>query len=118
MAFLVCYSNSIADHARDNAIYLEQQFYELIFRHCRDESSGFTLLRKIALLQYKSPTILISSEQLPVLIDELQELGDVKPTHPQIAELKHICRDAAQTGSGLTISGDMYRELEHGLPNH
>jgi len=112
MAFLVCYSDSLADHANDKAIYLDQQFYEMIFRHCRGESSGFTLLRQISLLRYKSPAILISMEQLTALTAELEDLENANRKHPQIREFKTVCQDATRNDTNLTISGDMYPELD------
>src|SRR5688572_11162529 len=59
MAFLVCYSSSLDDHTRNTAIYLDQAFYELIFAHCASDPGRYAVLRKIALLRYKSPTIMI-----------------------------------------------------------
>ena len=112
MAFLVCYSDSIADHTEDKAIYLDQQFYELIFRHIRNDSTGFTVMRQIALLRYKSPSILISTTQLPALIVELEVLDNSCPQHPQIHEFKSVCQNAIQKDTNLTISGDMYPELD------
>ncbi len=115
MAFLVCYSILLSDHAKDKAIYLDQRFYELIFRNCRRESSGFILLRQISLLRYTSPRILISAEQLSTLEAELDKLGTLHSSHSQIEEFKTVCQNAVQKGKSLTISGDMYRELHGGI---
>ena len=112
MAFLVCYSNQLADHTRDRAIYLDQGFYGMIFGNCRLESSGFRVLRQIALLRYKSPTILLSPDQLARLISELEALESTGPKHPQTPKLKAVCRDAIGNDTNLTISGDMHPELD------
>jgi hypothetical protein len=117
MAYLVCYSNSIDDHTKAKAIYLDQLFYELIFRCCRDESSGYVLLRQIALLRYKSPTIMIPAEQLSELATELANLQENCGYHPQIEDLKNACNSASNENMGLTISGDMYPELSVSVPS-
>lgn len=116
MALLVCYSDSLADHPQDKAIYLDQQFYGMIFHHCRGESSGFDLLRQIALLRYKSPTILLPAEQLPALAAELDVLEHDNRKHSQLRAFKTVCRNAVQNGINLTISGDMHPELDDNSP--
>jgi len=116
MAFLVCYSNAIDDHVREKAIYLDQKFYRLIFRNCRKESSGYIVLRQISLLRYKSPTILVAVDQLIVLISELEALEDAKCRHRQIQELESVCQNAVNNETNLTISGDMYPELNEWSP--
>ncbi|TWU11764.1 hypothetical protein CA54_05730 [Symmachiella macrocystis] len=115
MAFVVCYSKSLSDHVKNGAIYLDQRFYELIFRYCRSEGSGFTVLRQVALLRYKSPTILLSTKQIPCLVDELERLEQANHTHPQILGLKDVSKTAMQTGYALSVSGDMYPELDGSL---
>ena len=111
MAFLVCYSSSLDDHTRNTAIYLDQAFYELIFAHCASDPGRYAVLRKIALLRYKSPTIMIGEDRLELLARELAMLAASGVSHPQIAELSHVCARAQADGCGLTISGDMYPEL-------
>ena len=64
LAFVVCYSWSPPDdHTRHGAIYLDQQFYEFIWHNCRSESRPYSVLREIALLQFKSPTLVISGDR-------------------------------------------------------
>ena len=111
MAFLVCYSSSLDDHARDKAVYLDQAFYELIFAHCASDRGDYAVLREIALLRYKSPTIIVGQERLGLLADELATLAASGVSHPQIAELSQVCARAQTDGCGLTISGDMFPEL-------
>ena len=111
MAFLVCYSNSIDDHTRDKAVYLDQAFYELIFAQCASDPGHYAALREIALLRYKSPTIIVGRERIGLLADELAMLTASGVSHPQIAELSLVCARAQTGGFGLTISGDMYPEL-------
>jgi hypothetical protein len=109
MAFLVCYSSSLDDHTRSKAVYLDQAFYELIFAHCVSDS--YAALREIALLRYKSPTIIVGLDRLRLLADELAMLAASGVSHPEIAELSQVCERARAGGCGLTISGDMYPEL-------
>ena len=109
MAFLVCYSSSLADHARKTAVYMDQRFYELIFAHCR--SGSYSVLREIASLRYKSPTIALRRERLHLLDQELTQLEASGVSHPQIADLKLACERATAESCCLTISGDMYPEL-------
>jgi hypothetical protein len=112
MAFLVCYSKSPPDdHAIDKAIYLDQSFYQLIFTCCRSELGGYPVLREIASLKYKSPTLVLNKEQLILLEQELINLEKVGQRHPQIADLRQACYNAKSKDCTLTISGDMYPEL-------
>jgi len=109
MAFLVCYSSSLDDHTRDKAVYLDQAFYELIFAQCA--SDRYRVLREIASLRYKSPTIIVSQDRLGLLSDELTMLSASGVSHPQIGEFSQACARAQTDGCSLTISGDMYPEL-------
>ena len=112
MAFMVCYSWSPPDdHTRHGAIYLNQQFYELIFENCRSEHGPYVVLREIALLRYKSPTLVISGDRLALLDQELLHLEESGASHSQIAGLRQVCAKAILDGCALTISGDMYPEL-------
>lgn len=109
MAFLICYSRSLDEHTRNKAAYLDQAFYELIFAHCI--SDRYAALREIALLRYKSPTIIVSQDRLRLLADELTILAASGVSHPQIEELSQVLALAQANGCGVTISGDMYPEL-------
>jgi len=112
MAFLVCYSKSAPeDHARKDAIYLDQKFYELIFRHCMKKSSYYANLSVIASLRYKSPLLVVDGMNLDSLARELEYLEQAGHTHPQIAEFRQVCAKAKVDGCSLSISGDMYPEL-------
>jgi hypothetical protein len=112
MAFLVCYSaNPPHDHLANKAIYLDQSFYELAFLHCRGKQGSFRTLGEIASLRYKSPVFVVSHEQLPVLVNELQQLACSGSFHPQVSELCAVCVVAQNNGHALTISADMYPEL-------
>lgn len=113
MAFLVCYSQSPpSDHAKNRAIYLNQQFYELIFRTCRHAASDFEILRDISLLRYKSPVLVVGLESLNTLVAEIDLLGDSRRSHKQIGEFRQVCETAREQQLSLTISGDMYPELD------
>ena len=112
MAFVVCYSWSPPDdHTRHGAIYVNQRFYESIYKHCRSTDSPYVVLREIALLRYKSPTLVVSGDQLALLGRELMTLEESGVSHPQIAEFIQVCSKATSDGCALTISGDMYPEL-------
>jgi hypothetical protein len=112
MAFLVCYSSFPPDdHTRNKAIYLNQGFYELIFAHCRSDGCPYAILREIASLRYKSPTLVVSQKRLGLLAQELVDLEASGRSHPQIAEFRQVCAKAKAEGYSLTISGDMYPEL-------
>jgi hypothetical protein len=109
---MVCYSwTPPDDHTRQGAIYLSQQFYELIFKNCRSERGPYLVLREIALLKYKSPTLVISGDRLALLGRELMSLEQCHESHRQIAEFRKVCTKAISDGCALTISGDMYPEL-------
>jgi len=114
MAFLVCYSRlgGTDEHRGPNkAIYLDQHFYELIYDGCRSDAGAYIILRKIALLRYKSPVLVISTDQLALLRHELSRFEESGVVHPQLAEFQQVCIKAASDGCALTISGDMYPEL-------
>jgi hypothetical protein len=112
LAFLVCYSRSaLDDHNDRKAIYLDQKFYELIFKHCVPERSRYASLSVIASLRYKSPLLVVAGEQLDSLDDELAELQRADLSHPQLAEFRHVCATAKADSCSLSISGDMYPEL-------
>ena len=113
MAFLVCYSsNPPEDHTRDRAIYLDQAFYEMIFGRCRGEESGFDILRAIAGLRYKSPILVVDDESLEVLVCELNRLSDLGQLHSQVPEFRNVAHSALRRKCSLTISGDMFPELQ------
>jgi|SRR5689334_3268928 len=112
MAFLVCYSRSAPDdHTRRKAIYLDQTFYELIFRQCMIERSHYANLSVIASLRYKSPLLVVTGENLDSLTHELTALEGSGQTHPQLSEFREVCAKAKADVCDLSISGDMYPEL-------
>ncbi len=112
MAFLVCYSQKPPDdHTKHLAIYLDQGFYEVIFSNCRSPESGYSVLRDISLLRYKSPTLVVPSTSLEALSKELTCLADDGQEHSQISGFQTVVNTAMKSGWSLTISGDMYPEL-------
>jgi hypothetical protein len=112
VAFVVCYSWSPPnDHTRYGAIYLDQRFYELIYGNCRSETGPYTVLREIALLRYKSPTLTVAGDRLTLLDQDLVRLAESGASHQQIAALRVVCAKALSDGCALTVSGDMYPEL-------
>ena len=112
VAFLVCYSRSApADHTRQDAILLDQKFYELIFRKCMMKRSYYANLSVIASLRYKSPYLVVADQNLDSLASELADLVRSGQTHPQLAEFRLVCAKAKADGCSLSISGGMYPEL-------
>jgi hypothetical protein len=111
MAFLVCYSQSIKDHPNVKAIYLDQRFYTLIFSQCCRRPDTYSVLHEMAMLRYKSPTILVCVDQLDALAKEIDLLIREGFSHPQFAELSRVCSEAKKINCALTISGDMHPEL-------
>lgn len=106
MAFLVCYSRSVPDdHAtRQKAIYLDQQFYELIFRQCMMDRSYYANLSVIASLRYKSPILVVADDNLDSLARELADLERAGQMHPQLAAFRQVCSKAKADGCSLSIS--------------
>jgi hypothetical protein len=112
VGFLVCYSRSApTDHGRQKAIYLDQKFYELIFRECMTKRSYFANLSVIASLRYNSPLVVVDGDHLDSLSRELADLEGAGETHPQLADFRQVCAKAKADGCSLSISGDMYPEL-------
>lgn len=112
MALLVCYSRSAPDdHTREKAIYLDQKFYELIFRQCMKMRSFYANLSVIASLRYKSPLLVVADDNLDSLTNELVNLERSGQKHPQLEEFRQVCSKAKSDGCSLSISGDMYPEL-------
>lgn len=118
MAFLVCYSRRPPeDHTRHQAIYLDQKFYELIFSCCRDERGPYEILREIASMRYKSPTLVVREDRLDLLQRELETLSTSGHSHHQISEFRRVCHNARAAECALAIGGDMYPELWRAVPD-
>ena len=112
MAFLVRFSTLPPDdNSLTRAIYLDQQFYESIFAHCRNEAGPYQILRRIALLRYKSPSLFVVGDDLQLLDQELVHFAESSRGHPQIAPFRQVCVEAGASGRALIVSGDMYPEL-------
>jgi hypothetical protein len=112
MAFLVCYSRSApGDHGRQQAIYLNQTFYELLFSNCLTNRSDYAVLSVVASLRYKSPLLVVEDDDLSRLVQEVTHLEAAGHSHPQFTELREVCAKAKTAGYNLTISGDMCPEL-------
>lgn len=112
LAFLVCYSKSAPDdHTRQDAIYLDQKFYEIIFQHCITKRSCYAILSVVASLRYKSPILVVTGGELDLLVAELINLEEVGHFHPQLTEFRQVCRRAKADCCSLSVSGDMYPEL-------
>lgn len=111
MAFLVCYSQVVEDHAQDprqTAAYLPQSFYERIFAVCRPDPRTFPVLGRIAKLRYESPPLLVQGAELPQLVRELSAL---EQGAEGVGDLRAAVESAMARRCSLTISGDMHAEL-------
>ena len=110
MAFLICYKKKDVEFDWvDDAIYLDQEFYELIF--CGPVAAG-SILEKISKLTYKDD-LEIKNSELERLRKELVEL-DKKVSHEQIKGFIDIVETSYKTGDSLMVGGDMYPELAYG----
>jgi hypothetical protein len=108
MAILVRY----AGNERDRVIYLSQRFYRLIHRKASKERSGYTVLREIALLKYKSPTLTVGGDRLEQLISDLKKLnGALIFRRKEVSDFLAVCEKAQANSQALWVSGDMYPEL-------
>jgi len=108
MAILIRY----AGNEHEKAIYLSQRFYRLIHRKAAKENSGYTTLRDIALLKYKSPTLTVKGERLQRLISDLKKLqAGTLFGRKEIAGFLAVCENASSRDQGLWVSGDMHPEL-------
>ena len=95
----------------DTETYLPQKCYESLFRSTAPRDHGYTILRRIALLRYKSPTLTVPTHQLNKLSGELDRFDHDSPGHPAIAEFRVACENAITDGHALWVSGDMYPEM-------
>lgn len=108
MAILVRYAGDEVGRA----IYLSQGFYRRIHRKARKGRSGYTVLREIALLKYKSPTITVGGDRLGQLVADLKKLrGATIFGRKEIADFLAVCEKAVENGQALWVSGDMYPEF-------
>jgi hypothetical protein len=83
----------------------------MIFEQCRNADCGYSILRDIALLRYKSPTLVVPTESLAKLYNELTRIARNGDCHPQLSDFKQVVDTALNSAHSLTISGDMYPEL-------
>ncbi len=83
----------------------------MIFSHCRHAESGYSIMRDIALLRYKLPSLIVPNTALESLNKELACLAQDGLQHSQISGFQSVVNTAMNTGSSLTISGDLYPEL-------
>ncbi len=83
----------------------------MIFSHCRAAESGYSILRDIALLRYKSPALIVPHTSLESLNKELARLAQDGLQHSQISDFQSVVNTARNSGASLAISGDMYPEL-------
>lgn len=108
MAILVRY----AGNERESAIYLSHSFYRRIFRRARWKWLGYTTLREIALLKYKSPTLTVGGNSLQQLISDLKRLRSTTIFgRKEVSDFLAVCENASAIGQSLWVSGDMHPEL-------
>ncbi len=68
-------------------------------------------MRDIALLRYKSPTLVVPNTSLESLNKEIMRLTADGVEHSQISRFQTVVNTAMNSGFSLSISGDMYPEL-------
>lgn len=111
MALLICYLNrgENINWAR-KAIYLDQRFYELIFKFYK-ETERHSVLREIVSIGYDKELVL-EGTRLTEVMSELEYLMDVRSVaHPQIETLLRVLRTAISRECNLAIAGDMCPDL-------
>lgn len=107
MAFLVCFKKSDnEDSWQDIAIYLDYEFYKLIFYK---QSECQSILKMISNLDYDG-TLEIRQSCLDYLRKELESLGS-ESNHRQIKIFIGVVDKALQANCGLIIAGDMHPVL-------
>ena len=107
MAFLVCFKKTDNEDCwHDKAIYLDYEFYNLIFYR---QDSCDSLLNKLSNLDYNG-TLEIEQSQLDHLRTELVRLTS-DSSHWQVKSFISIVDKALQSKWSLTIAGDMYPVL-------
>jgi hypothetical protein len=110
MAFLICYSSNGVTDWRNKVIYLDQCFYEDIFRHCAKHPE-YTVLAKISSLGYGDELVL-SRNQLMILHTEVFGMRKIGcASHDQFIALSAVIQAALDEKMELGISGDMYPVL-------
>jgi len=107
MAFLICFKKpgTTVDYT-DKALYLQQDFYELIFSQCIERH----VLGRIAKLGY-GDAIELGCVELEKLKDELAQLTQ-KGQNEAAVEFIQTIDESLSAGNSLVISGDMYPVLK------
>ncbi len=107
MAFLVCRKRSGVEFSwKDRLIYLDQEFYELIFYLPAGKES---ILRRISRLSY-GEEMEIGNTELHKLKEELMVLAD-DVSNDQANNFGKVVNDSLESNCTLMISGDMYPTL-------
>lgn len=107
MAFLVCFKSLINESCwQDKAIYLDYEFYELVFYK---PANSHSLLKKLSSLDYNG-TLRIEQSQLAELRQELLILS-TESSHIQIKSFIEVVEKALQNECSLIIAGDMHPVL-------
>ena len=115
MAFLVCYvSDGVVDWS-DKAAYLDQKFYELLYK-ARRKLAPDGVLAEIAELKY-GEEIVLSQPRLHEAREELARFSRYRffrlrySSYSQFKALGDSIRAAIEEGAELSIAGDMHPEI-------
>jgi hypothetical protein len=111
MALNVCFHDRgrAVDWSK-KAIYLDQEFYELLYRHYERRESR-SLLKAMVAIGYEDEFI-IAADQVEGALRDLERISDgVGAPHPQFHALGDVLREAATRKCGIAVAGDMYPDL-------
>ncbi len=111
MALLVCFHDpgSEMDWSRA-AIYLDQSFYEALYRHYEGSESPSPLKAMVA-MGYDDEFIIAGDRLRESLLELEQIAGAGRVRHPQIQSFGDVLREAASRGCSLAVGGDMHPDL-------
>jgi hypothetical protein len=106
MSLLISYSKSKSKaDLKNKAIYLDRDFYEIIFKHCYN-SSNYRILKTLVSINKKSAPKVIENDRLNQFNKELLKLcKNLNITHPQFNELMDIANTAISKREHLWFSG-------------
>ncbi|MEM1058068.1 MAG: hypothetical protein AAGK14_02365 [Verrucomicrobiota bacterium] len=112
MALLVCFLEK-KDESIDwskKAIYLDQNFYEMVFRYY-EHTDRRSPLREMVSIDYDGEYVM-SKSKLKEALAELDFLRrEIAVEHSQIVLFSDVLRMAMSKNCDLVIGGDMYPDL-------
>ncbi|WP_317055242.1 hypothetical protein [Roseovarius rhodophyticola] len=92
-------------------IYLDQSFYELLFR-LHENSKLSSPLRQLVSIGYGEECV-INNKHISAMLVEAASLAQNSFEHPQLEAFLGVLRKAAEGNCDLAIAGDMYPDLSN-----